>query len=183
MVELSPQRSDAIVLTEAQKEFACDEAAKGSNNDTICKALKISNRTLSRILARDPDFSKEVTKAREIWIHSLVEQLIGITKGAHTMAEVSACKIESENIKWVSGKYIPEIYGERIELNMNHHLDLSSVLLAAENRVLPLLAAKSALVTPPVDVESRLISDSRASFDSDNAGESADIPEELMDLV
>lgn len=181
-------RSDSIVLTEDQKDFALEEMVKGKGADSVAKALGFSMRSLSRIMGRDPVFAKEMAKAREVWTHSMVETLIGITKNCHTMAEVSAAKVESENIKWVSGKYIPEIYGDRIDINMNHHLDLSSILLAAEDRVLPILQAKQALLTgsaPSIDVESRPITDSgEPNFEnSDDLMNSGSIPDELKDLI
>jgi hypothetical protein len=62
------------------------------------------------------------------------------------MASVAKAKVISDNIKWASGKFAPRQFGENLNVNVSHHLDLSSILLAAENRVLPLLQAKNALL-------------------------------------
>jgi len=173
-----------VELSIEQQEFIFKGILEGRSVKSLCTELQIPFNWVFDYALKDPEFHKKMQKTREYAAHLTVDDLLHIADDAKTMAEVQRAKVQSENIKWSAGKLMPEIYGERIELNMNHHLDLSSVLLAAENRVLPLLAAKSALVTPPVDVESRLISDSRASFESgegNDAGEN--IPEELMDLI
>ena len=163
----------AIILTDEQKNIACDLAASGKGNDKISLAIGVAARTFASILHRDPIFAKEIARSREIWVHSMVEGLIGITDGCTTMAEVSAAKVESENIKWVSSKYIPEIYGDNMNININHSLDLSSVLLAAEDRVMPILQAKaSTVVDVPVGAET-----------GENTAIVEEIPSELNDLL
>jgi hypothetical protein len=131
----------ATILNETQKEIVLDSIINGLGNDKAAQKIGVPFRTFNNILIRDPLFAKEVARARENWIHSLVYRLIGITDGCETMAQVSAAKVESENIKWAAGKFVPEVFGDNINVNVNHTLDLSSILLAAENRVLPLLQA------------------------------------------
>lgn len=181
MVSIQSHRKDRVNLTDSQKELVLDGVANGLGNDKASQTLGISFRCFNDILIRDPTFAKEVARAREVWIHSLVYRLIGITEGCETMAEVSAAKVESENIKWAAGKFVPEVFGDNLNINVTH-LDLSSVLLAAENRVIPILQAKTELVMDRLDARSSIVDDPRDDV-LDVSEALGDIPPELVDLI
>ena len=144
----------SVVLTAEQQRYIVECIVKGTKSITqICTDLKISVHHVYDYAFKDPIFSKRMEQARVYQSHTLVDELLHITHGAETMAAVAKSKVISDNIKWSSGKFAPQIYGENINVNISHHLDLSSVLLAAENRVIPILQAKSALNLPIPDRE------------------------------
>lgn len=134
-------------LDDIQQDYILNGILDDKSLKTITKELGIPLNWVADFAAIDPFFDKRLRNIREAWIHAQVETLIGITRGCETMAQVSAAKVESENIKWSASKIIPLVYSENLNVNVNHTLDLSSVLLAAENRVLPLLQAKSVINT------------------------------------
>lgn len=129
-------------LTEQDKNSILDRVSEGDSFFKIAKSFNIHFRTLFSAVDRDPEFKKQVNSAREARVDDLVCSLIGITADCTTMAEVSAAKIESENIKWAASKFVPAVFGESLNVNVNHSLDLSAILLASENRVIPILQAK-----------------------------------------
>ena len=164
--------------------------------ERICSEIKLPVSSFYDFAIRDPLFAKRLKEIRAMQAHIMVDSLFGITDGCETMAQVGAAKIKSDNIKWGASKIIPEIYGDRIDVNLNHHLDLSSVLLAAENRVIPILQAKQTLLPDskaiPVEAETLIVGQ---SFVSNDPGEASkyneftetrpldDIPAELQDLI
>lgn len=152
------------VLDQKQQDYICESTVLGRKTLTICKDLGIERHVLADYCFIDPLFSKRLQKSRELHTHDMVEELLTITDNCNSITDVHAARIKSENIKWASGKYIPSVYGENLNIQLNHSLDLSSVLLAAENRVLPILQAKLADSTPAIDAESTLISSSTTSI-------------------
>lgn len=135
-------------ISPTQQEEICERLINGEQTFKILKTMGIPWNWLPKYAAVDPLFSKELKNARELAMHCLVETLITITDDCESIMDVHAARIKSENIKWSASKIVPAVYGENINLNVNHHLDLSSVLLAAENRVIPILQAKQALLAP-----------------------------------
>lgn len=138
-----------------------DATILGTKTTSICKDLDIDWRSVYAYANKDPIFKKKWRESRDIYLESQIECLFTIADGLETMTEVNAARVKSDNIKWIAGKWKPEIYGENLNISMNHSLDLSSILLAAENRVLPILQAKTTNAIATIDVESSLVEETR----------------------
>lgn len=188
----------ALTLTDAEKIYTIESIVQGKSLFNTAKSLGIPWSTILNFLNKDPLFKKEIKQSREIWVDNLVCSLIGITKDATTMAEVSAAKVESENIKWAASKFVPEIFGDNLNVNVSHSLDLSSILLAAENRILPIMQRKTdaydgsgeAIVDIDVvrdackqgeSIDRECLKDRECLNDTKNGGDS--IPDELKDMI
>lgn len=174
----------SVVLTKVQQEYIYCAISQGIGIKEICAKLNIPVHHIYDYAFKDPQFTKLMERARVIQSHLLVDELMHVTKGAETMAQVQNAKVWSDNAKWVASKIVPATYGENLNINVTH-LDLSSVLLAAENRVTSILDAKSALVVDAevcIDDRSSLISnpEKRVFESSEGLG---DIPAELEDLI
>jgi hypothetical protein len=128
----------------------------------------------------DPAFAKRMKEIRVMVMHNHVDTLLHITKGTdRTIGEAAMARVESDNIKWAASKVVPDVYGDSINLNVNHHLDLSKALLEADARVLPVLEARKVLevfeVAEAIEVaeikENLLIEATGATF--------ADLPDDM----
>jgi hypothetical protein len=137
----------SVVLTQEQQDYICERIVEGIPITQICRELNIPLHHPYDYAFKDPLFDKRMEKARVYQSHVKVDELLNITRGCNTMADVARAKVDSDNIKWSAGKFAPRQFGENLNVNVSHHLDLSSILLAAENRVLPLLQAKNALLS------------------------------------
>ena len=174
----------SVVLTKVQQEYIYCAISQGIGIKDICTKLNIPVHHIYDYAFKDPQFTKLMERARVIQSHLLVDELMHVTKGAETMAQVQNAKVWSDNAKWVASKIVPATYGDSLNVNVTH-LDLSSVLLAAENRVMSVIDAKSALVVDAevcIDDRSSLRIDSGASILEDLEG-LGDIPAELEDLI
>lgn len=134
-----------IVLTEEQREFILDETLKGTDTISICKVIGISEMAFYQIRKRDPLFDKEFKEIRVESAHIQVERLRTIYDSCDTMSEVMRARGQSDNIKWEASKRVPEVYGDSLNVNVNHTVDLSSVLAAAAERTIPFIQMKEAL--------------------------------------
>ncbi len=178
-----------LVLNDFQKSSVIERVSVGNKIDHICADLKIPRQSFQNYLDKDPFFAKQYRVARDIYLEGHVENLFTLADDCATMMDVGAARVKSDNIKWIAAKWKPEVYGDNVNLNVNHSLDLSSVLLAAENRVLPILEAKAALrvstnasTLPDIDVESNPTTSSLATAREEIATDD-EIPDELKDLI
>lgn len=154
------KRSDinhSIVLDAETQRYICNSIAAGVQIKDIIKSVNITINNLYDYAAKDPLFEKEMQKARVYQQYLKVDELLNVTDGCETMAQVARAKVISDNTKWTAGKFNPSVFADNINVSVSHHLDLSSILLAAENRVLPILQAKTALqngLGSTIDIES-----------------------------
>lgn len=133
------------VLTVEQQDYICESIAAGMQIRTILATLGLTVYRFYDYIDKDPLFDKRVETARVYQQYLKVDELLSVTDGCNTMPEVAKAKVISDNTKWTAGKFVPARFGENLNVNVSHHLDLSSVLLAAENRIIPILQAKNAL--------------------------------------
>jgi hypothetical protein len=169
----------ALELTDAQKQIVIERVTVGDKLEAICAGLGIWRHAFSNYLIKDPFFAKQYALARANFLEDHVERLFTIADDCTNLIDVGSARVKSDNIKWIAAKWKPEVYGENLNLNVNHSLDLSSVLLAAENRVLPILEAKAALRVDAIASRQNEIvveSNPTSSFVEE-------MPEELRDLI
>lgn len=133
-----------LEITENQQEAIFNGLLEGRTLVEICSSLGLQQQNISQFAFKDPNFAKKLRDTREMVMHNHVETLLTIADDCETIVDVHSARIKSDNIKWSASKIVPAVYGDNINLNVQHSLDLSSVLLAAENRVLPMLAAMNA---------------------------------------
>ena len=79
----------------------------------------------------NPAFANAIRQARAIVQEELVDRLDHI---AANVEDVQRAKLMSDNIKWKAGKYNPQTFGERIEVNATVTVDLGAALSEARSR-------------------------------------------------
>lgn len=142
----APLRLERDLSPVEQLRFIEDITA-GRKLQDICAQTGITLHQYYDFLDRYPEFEKLIELARVRQAHLFVDELNHCTEGATTLTEVQRAKVWSDNAKWIASKMVPTKYGENLNVNISHHLDLSSVLLAAEGRVLPLMVAKGSQIS------------------------------------
>ena len=131
-------------VSDKDKEKALEMASTGSPMVSICVAMGISVRQLYRYLNIDPIFKQELTDARNVHGYILEDELLSITRDCETFVEVKKAAIESENIKSVLAYRNPQRYGNKVDLTVNKGIDLSSVLIERDAKIIPLIELKRA---------------------------------------
>lgn len=135
-----------LKLTEEQKQYIIGQTLKNIGLVEICSALNIERKELYLYTKEHPEFETSLNGARSESVHDLVDSLRTITAKRNTLPAIAKARVESENIKWMASKRNPKQYGDQINLNVSGNIDLSAVLLAADNRVVPILEAKARLL-------------------------------------
>lgn len=103
---------------------------------TLSDALKradISTQTFAEILANDRVVASAYARAREIQADIEVDQALVI---ADNEPDAQKARNQIDIRKWRASKHKSRVYGERIDLNVQQTIDISSTLAAAKSRLL-----------------------------------------------
>ncbi len=151
-----------IDLTNDQKEQIIEKTLSGMTMITICNELDIPRRSIHTMIQRDPLFAKELANARAEYAHDQVEYMRTIYNDCETLTDAQIARGQSENIRWEVSKRVPEVYGDSINLNVKHSVDLSKVLEAAAGRAIPFIEMKQA-----IEIQAELIQDPPKTEDTE----------------
>lgn len=130
---LSVQENQA--LSEPQLVF-CDLIADA--NMTIERAVKQmgwSPKLYRRMRHEQPAFDQAVARAREMAQDAWVDKLPEI---AQTEQDVQRARLLCDNIKWAASKIKPRVYGDKLDVTVEHRIDIGDALAAARARVVQL---------------------------------------------
>lgn len=168
MTEIDSDSHDLSVpdiegLTDKERRFVGLIVA----GQTAKRARELSGIGVSEyrtIRLNNPAFATAVRQARAIVQEELVDTLDSI---ARDTVDVQRAKLMSDNIKWKAGKYNPQVFGERLEVNATVTIDIGNALAEARNRaalrpmsdphhvaVTQVIDSTCAIVSQPIDNES-----------------------------
>lgn len=145
-------------ISQESKDLMIEHTANGLTIDKVCEAVGLSPRSFHRLCIRDPLFRKDLAEARAMFAHKAVETLRTIYDTAETMTDVQKARGQSENIRWIASKLAPDVYGDRLQVDVKHTIDLTRVLEAASNRLSEALGAANPIdVTPQLETTKKSI--------------------------
>ena len=104
------------VITNEMKEEILELIASNYFVMEIAEKLKISRRTILRHVRKDPEFQREWNVAREASAEFMVERMIMIALGKDPWVEdmaVDERRLVLDTIKWIAGKILWRIYGDK----------------------------------------------------------------------
>ena len=155
-------------LTDQEKDDIIEQVCLGKVYTRICDDMGITRRSLREAMFKDPLFKEKMELARVDATDDLADSLLTVTDGCETLVQVGCAKIKSENIKAVVGFRNPNKYGNRVDININQRLDLSSVLAAADARIVHVRDHNRQLAEAQKTLEASVVDNTAlASEDSD----------------
>lgn len=168
---------DRDFLTDDEKTTVLDLAYAGKTARDILEYLGMSARQFAVLRDRDVVFRGTYALARQEGLEQLADDLINIPD---TYADVLRGRLKSENVRWLLSKRKAETYGDRVELNVNHQVDIGTALTEARQRALPgryteLAAAKQVLEISSSSSTSATGSKPVEHVDTASTGEDDDI--------
>ena len=122
---------------EEEKQKIINDIIAGKKLIDVCKRLKIDPSTFFKYCKKDPLFSKNVAQARVDACDLMTDELTTIFDDAYSIESVQAAKGKSDNIKWLAAKRSAEKYGDSLNLNVKHSVDLTKVLEETNQRTMP----------------------------------------------
>lgn len=119
-------------LTEKQLDMAIKLAAQGESITKIREAIGIDAISFWRYRLENPTFANSFEHARK---EGLEEVADGLLELADKEQDVYRARLKSDNIKWLLSKRKPQVYGDKIDLNINQTVDIGLALREARSRV------------------------------------------------
>ncbi len=119
--------------TELIAEEILSRYADGETLSKICKDDDMPKRnTVYRWRLSYPDFGKAYLDALEQHIDALVDEAGQIVD---TELNPQRAKVRADHRRWLASRLNRNKYGDKIELNHKHTIDIAPILLEAEKRM------------------------------------------------
>lgn len=115
----------------ALEQKAIDLALEGRSIKRIQEILEVSASYFWHYRKEHIPFSSNFAHALEEGNHRQVDRLLEITE---EIEDVNKARLISDNIKWTAARKLPHIYGDRLDINVTHMVDISGALQAAKRR-------------------------------------------------
>lgn len=122
-------------LDPEQKEKAISLAYDGRTMKAIEEELGVTPVKMAFTLSKDSDFEKSFMRARQAGLERQSDDLLTI---ADDVPDVQKARLKSDNLKWMLSKRLPAVYGDRLDLNVNETVSLTTAIAAARARALPI---------------------------------------------
>ena len=147
-----------------------------ANGQTLAKACETVGLSTGQFMQRLPNrtsLAHAFVCARDAGAEVLADSLLGLTD---TEADVNRARLKSDNIKWILSRRHAAKFGDRIDVNVNATVDLTSAISEARNRLRPVRDQEPDIidVTP---IESGLAGSALLDTQSNNEPPSAPMPD------
>lgn len=114
------------------RDYICTELASGRTIKSIESELGLSKNAVYRACCLDSTLQDSILQARAAAVHGLVDTLQDI---ARDEPDVQRARLLTDNIKWAASKLMPSTYGDRIDLNVTHTVDISKAMEEGQKRI------------------------------------------------
>jgi len=125
-------RKPTVQLTEEQKNTAIELAIEGMSLRRILDKILISSYHFYKYKQSNPKFEDNFATARLEGLEHLADDLLDIADD-HSI-DVNRARLKSDNSKWVLSKRKPQIYGDRLNLEVSTTIDIGTALNEARKR-------------------------------------------------
>ena len=119
------------VYTEEQRERAIELAANGAPLKVIVNEILSNEYDFWLYRQHDPIFYTKFEQARQEGLEHLADALITLSDEEQ---DVQRARLKSDNYKWLLSKRKPQIYGDSLNVNVNHTVDVGAALQDARQR-------------------------------------------------
>jgi len=146
-------------LTKEQKERAIELLSDGLGPLKTCRELGVTHKEYFETISEDSIFEMAVARAQSIGFDVMADSLLEMNEH---YGDVQRARLQSDNIKFILAKRKPQVYGDRIDINMTQTIDISAARAEALRRALPLRDS-----TNPQSIETRDVIEVQALESSD----------------
>lgn len=95
----------------------CWELAEGKSLRQIGRTKGMpSARAVHEWVLEHPEFAQQYARARQVQAHALAEEAMEIVDSARggTHEEISAARLRFDARRWMAGKLLPQVYGDKM---------------------------------------------------------------------
>ncbi len=117
--------------TQEQLDIALQMASEGQSITAILQAICSDSHAFYRYKEHHLDFVKKFEHARQEGLEVVADRLLTL---ADEEQDVQRARLKSDNFKWLLSKRKPQVYGDKLDLNINQTVDISIALSEARAR-------------------------------------------------
>lgn len=121
----------AIELTPEQLETALRMAHAGKSLQQIHTELGVSAQYFWEYRRKHPEYNENFSQARDEGYDVLADGLVGITE---RIPDVQRARLESENMRWLLARRKSRVYGDKLDLTVQHTIDIAAALTEGKRR-------------------------------------------------
>lgn len=129
------------------RETFISRICEGFNLAETCALLHINPAAMILARQNDPAFDNTIRLAQSFRADMLVDKLENIEDYEENPM---MARVISDNIKWLASRRNRQIYGDKVEVNHNHIIDIRGAIEAARQRTLADIDAKPLNTLPVV---------------------------------
>lgn len=119
------------IFTQELADFMCAEIASGQSLIDILEAIPDAPAygTVMRWCEEKPEFCEKYTRARSFSGHYYADRIGKIERGvAKGEIEPNAGRVSIDALKWMSGKRMPKVYGDKTAVEHSGSVTLESLV-------------------------------------------------------
>jgi hypothetical protein len=109
-----------------------DWLSQGQTQNSYCKNNGLWDADLTNFIARTPNLADEVLKARALGAVAEVDRMVDIAARTDLHPGVQRNQIDVH--KWRASKFLPKVFGDKLDLTVTEKLDISGALIDARKR-------------------------------------------------
>lgn len=95
------------------------------------KLVGVSEYRTAKWQAELPAFESALRRARAMIVEARVDRMAEV---ARTEPDVNRARLIIDTDKWLAAKLIPKVYGDKLDVTVEHRIDISDALAAARAR-------------------------------------------------
>lgn len=123
--------SQALVITAAHVVAAIESVANGASLTAAAQKLGVKRQSLYAAIKRTPGALEAYDDARVQASDAMAEEIISI---ADREPDANKARVRVDARKWVASKWQPSRYGEKLDLSVNHQIDLKGAIALGRAR-------------------------------------------------
>lgn len=151
MVKEPRPRGRPDTFTQEKADAVCAELAKGISLKATCEKLGLPESTVRGWELSREDFAADSVRARELGCHSMADETLAIADdgrndwmaandpdnpGYRANGEyIQRSRLRIDTRLRLLGKWLPRIYGDRVDVNHSGTIDLALRIASARERV------------------------------------------------
>lgn len=103
----------------------------GLNKSEACAIMRINPAVVGYVRKENPAFDAAIRDAEAFRVDMLTDKLANIED---YFDDPIMAGVASKNIQWLASKRLREIYGEKVDHQVNHIISIKDALIEANNR-------------------------------------------------
>ena len=137
-----------VKRTDAENiDTMCQLILSGSTLDQAIKATFGCRWTYTNLISKEPALGYKVLMAQGSAVDFLVDECVEI---ADNEPDANRARNMISSRQWIAAKRKPKVYGERLEMALQHSIDITQTLADARGRVTGMPAIDVEIVDVPV---------------------------------